>query len=657
MNHHFLNYYNRELAYLREMGQEFAHQYPKVAARLGLDAPEVSDPYVERLLEGFSFLTARVQLKMDAEYPAFAHRILSLAHPAFLQPQPAAAIVSFKTAHKHSASLGYALSRGKKIRSQAIPSLKAFCPFSLTRQTQLMPLKVADVRFTSVPTDLPLQSLRASQNGKKVQAALRLDLTVNHGTACSALPLEHLDLFLSGGMAVASHLLYLIMNRCVGIVVHDSQDPRRWHYELPNTPEHKGFADDEALSFDLTRSVSGYRLMQEYNALPQKFLFLTIHQIKAALAHAEEVGGLLVEPKQQTKTIMENGVNKDVVAFADRHFSVTFLFDESVPELEGVVSERDVALHCAPVINLFEQRGIRFAVDEHAREQHVVVDKTQPLNYEINRIDEVVGYTKDNKKLIEFKPIYLPPDLGVSPNPSARYAYFAERREVRPYSIRSKEQGGRTSYRGSEVYLSLTDQDRLSWSPQLEHLSVKAWCSSRDLALLMPLDQESDFMVEGDMPVHSIKLASRMTRPKEGITDETSLWHLVNHLGMNYLSLADLAPEDAGRALRQLLSVYLIRGADGLSKQVEAISRVTLTPKTQIVRRQGLTSSIRGVAISVVLDDGLLSGTHPYLFGSVLNHFFARLVSLNSFTQLTISTLQNGEVASWPMMSGERPTL
>lgn len=69
MNPELLHYYNRELAYLRELGAEFAQAYPKVAARLGVHDTAVADPYVERLLEGFSFLTARIQMKMDAEFP------------------------------------------------------------------------------------------------------------------------------------------------------------------------------------------------------------------------------------------------------------------------------------------------------------------------------------------------------------------------------------------------------------------------------------------------------------------------------------------------------------------------------------------------------------------------------------------------------------
>uniref|UniRef100_UPI0025D4CC7F type VI secretion system baseplate subunit TssF n=1 Tax=uncultured Thiodictyon sp. TaxID=1846217 RepID=UPI0025D4CC7F len=70
MDPRFLEYYNRELRFMREMGGELAAEFPKIAARLGLESFECADPYVERLLEGFAFLAARVQLKIDAEFPA-----------------------------------------------------------------------------------------------------------------------------------------------------------------------------------------------------------------------------------------------------------------------------------------------------------------------------------------------------------------------------------------------------------------------------------------------------------------------------------------------------------------------------------------------------------------------------------------------------------
>ena len=96
MDPKILRYYNRELQHVREMGAEFAREYPKIAGRLGLEGIEVADPYVERLLEGFAYLSARVQLKVDAEFPAFTQHLLQIVYPHYLAPTPSMAVVQFQ---------------------------------------------------------------------------------------------------------------------------------------------------------------------------------------------------------------------------------------------------------------------------------------------------------------------------------------------------------------------------------------------------------------------------------------------------------------------------------------------------------------------------------------------------------------------------------
>ena len=81
MDPRLLRYYNQELRYLREMGGEFAREFPKIAGRLGMEGMEVADPYVERLIEGCAFLAARVQLKQDAEFPQLAQRLIEMISP------------------------------------------------------------------------------------------------------------------------------------------------------------------------------------------------------------------------------------------------------------------------------------------------------------------------------------------------------------------------------------------------------------------------------------------------------------------------------------------------------------------------------------------------------------------------------------------------
>src|SRR5437870_6692386 len=118
MERRLLDYYNRELQHVREVGAEFAREFPKIAGRLGLEAFECADPYVERLLEGFAFLAARVQLKIDSEFPRFTQHLLEILYPHYLAPTPSMAVVQLQpNLREGSLAQGYKVPRGSAMRS------------------------------------------------------------------------------------------------------------------------------------------------------------------------------------------------------------------------------------------------------------------------------------------------------------------------------------------------------------------------------------------------------------------------------------------------------------------------------------------------------------------------------------------------------------
>ena len=126
-------------------GAEFAERFPKIAARLALDTTEVADPYVERLLEGFSFLCARVRLKLDAEFPRFAQHLLDVVYPHYLAPTPAMLIAQFvPTLADPALAEGFALPRGTVLRGQIARSEVTGSQFRTAHEVVLWPLELAD---------------------------------------------------------------------------------------------------------------------------------------------------------------------------------------------------------------------------------------------------------------------------------------------------------------------------------------------------------------------------------------------------------------------------------------------------------------------------------------------------------------------------------
>ena len=179
MDERLLDLYNTELRHLRETAAEFGRDYPKIAGRLSLDrdAKDICpDPYVERLLEGFAFLAARVHLKLDAEFPRFTQGILETVYPDYLCPVPSMAIVKFEP-EEQDASLasGFLIKRGTLLRSQLGKGERTSCTFSSAHDVRLLPLSISEARYFT--RDLAELNLPPG-TGAKAAFRLRLRKTI-----------------------------------------------------------------------------------------------------------------------------------------------------------------------------------------------------------------------------------------------------------------------------------------------------------------------------------------------------------------------------------------------------------------------------------------------------------------------------------------------
>lgn len=656
MNKKIVAYYNKELRFLREMGQEFANQYPKIASRLKLTANETPDPYVERLLEGVAYLTARTQLKIDAEYPRFVQRILEVIYPQFLHPTPASTIIRFDTSNHYNVNVIHKLKRGHLLESLPIEAdaNTVSCHFSLTQDTELTPIELETSSYTNALNYLP--DIKNIKTGKSL-SALRLDFSIRSATKCSELTPEDLVLYLGSELPVASQLLFLLINSCTNIVCHSYEDARKWHYLIEEQPQHKGFNKEESLVFDLDKSISSLRLMQEYIQLPEKFLFVSQAGIDKAIKKAELKGDFATSAAQTEDVVVENGVNKRVVGHEKRWFSVSFLFDSYFPELTQLLKERDITINTVPLVNLFKKRSVRFPITMQDTDHHVIVDRVQPLNFEVHSIERVKGFDKFNNQQVNFTPIYKAADQSIFVNKNSNNAFFSMRRDKRMPSSSAGLYGGRTSYLGSEVYLSMMSEGQSVFSFNIDHLAVEAWCTNRDLPLILTRSIKSDFLVDAALPIRGAHIISEVTKPIEAVNEDNTLWSLLNQLNLSYVSLADYAIKDSTLLLKELLLAFPHENNELYKSEINSIKQLEVEPITKIVRHKGAGSLIKGMAIKITFDESLLAGVHPFLFASVLRHYFVRSISINSFVEMTVLTVQKGQIIKWTQLKGEKSVL
>ena len=621
MDTRMLRYYNQELQYMREMGAEFAAAFPKIAARLALDATEVADPYVERLLEGFSFLSARVRLKLDAEFPRFTQHLLECVYPHYLAPTPSMAIVRFMPAMTEgSLASGFTVPRGTALRGQIPRGEVTACQFRTAHELTLWPIELVDARYAPFAPDIPLNTLGLAE---PVQAVLRLRLRAIAPLTFDQIALDRLNLFLSAGDEIALKLYELILGSGLGVFVAPPARPAPWFEWLGRDAiQPAGFAREQALIPYSTRSFSGYRLLHEYFAFPDRFRFVELAGLRKALAR--HAGGEELEL---------------VIPLA-----------RSDGALGALVDKGAFTLHCTPAVNLFSRHADRIHVTDQQAEHHVVVDRTKPMDFEVYGVERVVGYGEGLEAEQEFRPFYASVDADGS-RPS--HGYFTMRREPRALSERQRRDGPRTSYMGSEVSLSLVDAREAPYSGTLRQLAVDVLVTNRDLPLMMPVGSDRDFTLAISAPVEGIRCLRGPSRPRPAILDGEIPWRLTSHLSLNYLTVADLNEDQGATALREFLELYadLVDAdmPDAVSRrQTQGVRRVAVAPRTRRLPAPGPIVFGRGLEIRITVDETAFAGASAFLLGAVLEQVFARLASMNTFTELVLVSERRGEIKRWP---------
>jgi type VI secretion system protein ImpG len=623
MDSRLLHYYEKELLHLRDLGREFAAAYPKVAGRLTLDQIPCSDPYVEHLLEAFAFLTARIHLKLDAHFPRFTQSLLETVYPDYLSPTPSLAIVQFspKPEERSLAEKGFRIPRGTPLRSRVAEGDQTSCEYRTAHDLTIWPLSVADAKYHVRDLDvLELPSVSG------VKAALRLRLACLPGLVWDELGVDRLTFFLAGTPDIQIRLYEQILAQTSAVLVQGVGRPLPWRQRLdPDRLRRVGFDDEHALWPVGPRGFSGYRLLREYFAFPQRFLFFEVTGLQAAVRRCRAA-----------------------------QLDLVFLLTRAEPALETTVASANFQLHCTPAINLFPKSCDRIALSEREFEFHVIPDRTRALDFELFQVTAVTGYGARADDQQPFRPFYSV--RGGEPG----QAYFTVHRRPRVLSERERRFGGRSQYAGSEAFISLVDGRCAPYRPDLRQLGVQALCTNRDLPLFMPVGKgPTDFTLETGAAVQAVKcvVGGAPTPPKPACAEGETAWRLISHLSLNYLSLLDSDAAQGAAALQALLELYGDAADPAFQKQLQGIQSVSAQPVVRRMVGGGPITFVRGLQITLQLHDQAFEGTGAFLLGSVLDQFFARYVSMNSFTETVVTTLERGRIAQWTPRPGQRHIL
>jgi type VI secretion system protein ImpG len=592
------------------MGVEFADKYPKIASRLSLEPDKCEDPHVERLLEAFAFLAARVHLKIDDEFPEITEALLSIIYPHFIRPVPSMTIADFRVKPEQGQiGGGLKIPRGSMLSSRPVGGVP--CKFRTCYDTYVWPLSVVAAEWKTP------DRLQPAIKAPEAAAALRVELKCWPGITFEKLRPNPLRFFLNGESGLIHTLYELLCSRSTQILVRDPTPGSRVRpVELrPEALRPVGFAEDEGMLPYPRRSFTGYRLLHEYFTFPDKFFFLDLTGLEAALAsgfkdRAELI--FLIAPFE----------------LADRRQA-----------LELGVTEKTFQTACAPAVNLFGQTAEPILLTQRRFDYPIVPDVRRPNATEIFSVDEVVSVRPDSQEPVRFEPFY-----------SFRHGHSGARGQV--FWMASRRASGRRDDEGTEMFLSLVDLEQRPVAPDVDSLTVRLTCTNRDLPARLPFGMESgDFELESGAPVHSIMALRKPTPALRPPTGKSSLWRLISHLSLNYLSLVSEGRE----ALQEILKLYNFTNSSYSVKQIEGITDLKSRPQfARIISENGITFA-RGTRVEMELDEENFVGGGAYLFASVIEHFLGLYVTLASFSQLSVSTRQRKEVLKlWPPRAGSR---
>jgi type VI secretion system protein ImpG len=620
MREELLGYYERELSFLRQLGAEFAQKYPKIAGRLLLEPERCEDPHVERMIEAAAFLASRVHLKIDDEFPELTESLLNVLYPNFLAPIPSLSVVQFQLdAEQANLRMGHAIPRGSLLRSEPVDGQP--CRFRTCYPVTIWPLEVAEVRF-----ELPGSGVIAAAGTKSM---LRIGLRTLGGVPPSELkekgsgdsaprPLESLRFSLQGEGKVVYALYELLMNDVLQIELRPGSGAgAAASIVLPSRSMRPvGFERDESVLPQSERSFLGYRLLQEYFAFPEKYLFFDVA-----------------------------GLERLISASFPQNFDLVFSLRREFP-LEKGVTAHTFRLHCTPIVNLFSHVAEPIRVTHLQSEYRVIPDVGRQSAMEVYSVDEVSSTRPEIEKPIVYEPFY-----------SIRHAAAGE--EAKTFWHASRRPSGRKDDDGTEVFLTLVDLGFRPSVPDVETLTVRVTCSNRDLPGRLPFGSTTggaDFELEGAGVFTAIRCLRKPTNSLRTPLRRGTQWRLISHLSLNYLSLVE-GNGGGPDALQEILKLYDFADSAATRQQIAGITHVAAR---RTLRPVGSAAAgfVRGIEVSAEFDEAQFIGAGVYLFAAVLERFLALYASVNSFSQLVASTRQReGILKRWPPRAGEQIVL
>lgn len=607
-----LPHFQRELHFLQTHKNEFAAAYPDLGGRLATASDLLDDPHVERMVQSFALLAARIHKRLDDDFPLVTESLLEVVYPHYLRPFPSCSVACFDLgAGAAQMSQPQSVPRGTVLDTRAVRGVK--CRLRTAYDVALLPLRVVEAGFRGV---LQAPSGTVLPRDATTVFSVRFELVAPQ-LDWDTLGVDAVRVYLHGETSMVHTLRDALAGQVRGTLVQ-GDGPGPWTAMPGALPRCVGFDADEALIPYDERSHPAYRLLTEYFGFPQKFNFFDLPLPPRGQ-----------RPRSRALTL---------------HFPLAGirLDSDNARQLE-MVDAQALVTGCTPVVNLFAQRADPIRVTHTDATYPVLPDGgRRAYGFEVYSIDRVfrVQQTPQGEDIHAFQPFYsLRHEQLLRDGEHAGRYWYAQRSEA--MAERSP---------GYETEIAIVDVEFDPAAPQTDTLSLDVHATNRDLPSLLSVGHAGgDLFLEGGSAAREIRLLRVPTRSSRFERGQGALWRLVSHLSLNHLSLGGAGVG----ALQELLRLYDLPRSAVNRRLVDGLVDISCHAASACLPGNPFPTFVRGTRIRLVVDEAAYVGHGLRLFAQVLDHFFGLYVQANSFTQLELASALTGEVLmSFPRRAG-----
>ncbi|MEZ6136673.1 MAG: type VI secretion system baseplate subunit TssF [Pirellulaceae bacterium] len=606
MSDALLRFYNSELQFIRRQGDEFSRAHPEVAAHLRFGSEGENDPYVGRLVEAFAYLNARTRLKLEDEFPEIAGSLIDIVLPHYQRPIPSMCIAQFGLDNSQAEQFkGYQVPSKSIVESEPIDGEP--CMFRSCYPVTCWPFRVKTVSLRGVPFEAPSVAL-----GSQPLGLLRMTLeTFSAKAKFAAFSADTLRFYIRLAPPFSFQLYELLFNSVLGVALGTSAKDPEARLLSQDCIQPVGFGLDEGVVDYPPQSFVGYRLLSEYFAFPEKFLFFDV----------------------KLDSVLKSKDTSQIELF--------FYLNKRWQDLEPQVDASALQLGCTPLINLFPKRAEPIRLTHFDASYPIVPDARRPIAHEVYSVESVKGVSNSGK-VLHLQPFY---SFRHGARTGNRAFWHVSRREMLSDSELA---------RGTELDIAFVDLDFDPLAPGSWTIDVDTICTNRNLPARMPFGAgQPRLQLEGGGAVEKVLCLTKPTAPLRVPVGQGLRWRIVSHLSLNHLSLVD--DQQGATALRELLTLYDFRGDEITSNSIAGLRKVSSSPMMGRVPGDYSGAMCRGLRVNVEFDEDKYSAGNLFLFASVLERFFSLYCNINSFTQtIATSNRRQGTMHQWPARAGEQ---